>query len=71
MPLPAAFAPIDFRRFHRDELPARLRDGLATTAGSAAAHLRGFAIRVGPDAYTYRPGSGGSRSWPATPTPRP
>ena len=59
MPLPAAFAPIDFRRFHREDLPARLRDGLAATAGSAAAHLRGFAIRVGPDAFTYRPGSGG------------
>src|SRR5262245_44411074 len=52
MPLPAAFAPIDFRRFHREDLPALLTSH-RVAAGRAAAHLRGLAIRVGADAFTY------------------
>src|SRR5262245_38453721 len=52
MPLPAAFAPIDFQRFHREDLPVLLVSRRAA-AGRAAAHVRRLASRVGADAFTY------------------
>jgi len=56
MPLPAGFSPIDFFRFHREELPALMASGHERLAARAAAGLGSIALRV-PDgsAYTYRP----------------
>lgn len=55
MPLPDGFTQIDFRRFHREDLPASLATGRGAMAARAATHLRDLAIRVGADAFTYRP----------------
>lgn len=59
MPVPG-FAPLDFQRFHREELPERLRDGRSVSAGRAAAKLGSLAFRLrdGP-AFRYVPGAGG------------
>lgn len=56
MPAPG-FALLDFDRFHREELPARLAAGNAALAGRAAAGRRTIAFSL-PDgrAYTYVPG---------------
>ena len=56
MPLPAGFAPIDFHRFHRNELPALLAAGRQQLAARAAAGLSNLAIRLNDErSYTYQP----------------
>ena len=54
------FAPLDFHRFHREDLPRALRDGRGESAARAAARLGSLALRL-PDgaAYRYVPGEAG------------
>jgi hypothetical protein len=56
----AAFAPLDFDAFHREELPRRLAAGNGALAAPGAASLGSLAFRL-PDgaAYTYLPVEGG------------
>jgi hypothetical protein len=56
----AAGAPLDFHRYHRDELPPLLRAGRAALAARGAQRLGSLAFRL-PDggAYTYVPTAGG------------
>lgn len=57
MALPPGFAPIDFTRFHVEELPALLAAGRRALVVDAAGALRSLALRVrGGGAYTYRVG---------------
>jgi hypothetical protein len=60
MPLPAGFSPIDFVRFHRDELPSLLSTDRQQLVARAGAGLRSLAVRLdGGPGFTYRPrGSG-------------
>jgi hypothetical protein len=60
MSLPAGFAPIDFLRFHCEDLPALLAAGRHRLVARAAARLGSLALRL-PDgaAYTYRPHENG------------
>lgn len=56
MPLPAGFAPIDFARFHHDELPALLVAGRQRLVARAATRLGSLAVRLADGAaFTYRP----------------
>ena len=60
MPLPAGFAAIDFRRFHREQLPALLTPERQRFAARAAAGLGSLALRMDDgQACTYRPHDGG------------
>lgn len=60
MPPRPDVAPLDFLRFHRDELPARLAEGRHALVARAAAGLRSIAVRLpGGPAYTYRPHADG------------
>jgi ectoine hydroxylase-related dioxygenase (phytanoyl-CoA dioxygenase family) len=56
----AAFAPLDFDAFHREELPRRLAAGNGALAAPGASSLGSLAFRL-PDgnAYTYQPVEGG------------
>ena len=48
--------PLDFHRYHREELPALLRAGRGALAARGARALGSLAFRLpGGDAYTYRP----------------
>jgi len=52
----AAESPLDFHRYHRDELPPLLRGGRGALAAKGARRLGSLAFRLpGGDAYTYRP----------------
>ena len=52
----AAFPPLDFHRFHREELPLRLAAGNGSLAARGARRLGSFAFRLpSGDAYTYLP----------------
>ena len=52
----AAFPPLDFHRFHREELPRRLEAGHGALAARGARRLRSFAFRLpSGEAYTYLP----------------
>ncbi len=52
----SAFEPLDFHRFHREELADRLRRGNGALAARGARGLGGLAFRLpGGDAYTYTP----------------
>jgi hypothetical protein len=52
----AAFPPLDFHRFHREELPRRLEAGHGALAARGARRLGSFAFRLpSGDAYTYLP----------------
>jgi hypothetical protein len=52
----AAFGPLDFDRFHREDLPARLAAGNGALAARGASRLGGLAFRLaGGGAYTYVP----------------
>jgi ectoine hydroxylase-related dioxygenase (phytanoyl-CoA dioxygenase family) len=56
MPLPDGFPPIDFSRFHCEDLPVLLAARRQHLAARAAAGLRSIALRLnGGPAYTYRP----------------
>src|SRR6266481_4367641 len=56
MPLPPGFAAIDFRRFHRAELPPLMAAGRQALAARAAAGLPSLALRLRDGlAFTYRP----------------
>src|SRR5262245_49078230 len=56
----AAPEPLDFHRYHRDELPALLRAGRGALAARGARALGSLAFRLtGGDAYTYVPGAAG------------
>jgi ectoine hydroxylase-related dioxygenase (phytanoyl-CoA dioxygenase family) len=60
MPLPADFSPIDFLRFHYEELPLLLATGRHSLAARAATGLDSIALRVsGGPAFTYRPRDSG------------
>jgi len=52
--MPEGFEPLDFHRFHREELPRRLRAGNGALAAADARRLGSLAFRL-PDgaAYTY------------------
>ena len=54
--MPDGFEPLDFHRFHREELPRRLRAGNGALAARDARRLGSLAFRL-PDgaAYTYLP----------------
>jgi len=55
MPLPAGFSPIDFLRFHGEELPALMTPERQRFAAHAAAGLRSLALRLPTGAaFTYR-----------------
>jgi hypothetical protein len=58
MSLPEGFPPVDFQRFHRDDVPRLLAAGRGASAGRTAAHLAPLAIRVGSVAFTYRARAG-------------
>jgi hypothetical protein len=50
--------PLDFHRYHREELPALLRSGRGALAARGARSLGSLAFRLlGGDAYTYQPGA--------------
>jgi hypothetical protein len=52
----AAESPLDFHRYHRDELPPLLRGGRGALAAKGARRLGSLAFRLpGGDAYTYLP----------------
>jgi len=56
MSLPPGFAPIDFDRFHRSELPALLTGARAESAARAAAGRPALALRLSDGrAYSYLP----------------
>jgi Phytanoyl-CoA dioxygenase (PhyH) len=56
----AAFPPVDFHWFHREELPRRLDAGHGALAARGARRLGSFAFRLpSGDAYTYVPGEDG------------
>src|SRR4029453_11694716 len=57
---PEAPEPLDFHRFHREELPRRLAEGNGSLAASGAGRIGrlAFPLPAG-DAYTYRPREGG------------
>jgi hypothetical protein len=56
----AAFEPLDFHRFHREDLPRRLAAGNGALAAPGARALGSLAFRLpGGDAYTYLPGASG------------
>jgi ectoine hydroxylase-related dioxygenase (phytanoyl-CoA dioxygenase family) len=56
----AATAPLDFHRYHRDELPPLLRAGRGALAARGARRLGSLAFRLpGGDAYTYLPNADG------------
>jgi ectoine hydroxylase-related dioxygenase (phytanoyl-CoA dioxygenase family) len=56
----AAPEPLDFHRFHRDELPPLLRAGRGANAASGARALGSLAFRLPDgDAYTYVPTAAG------------
>ncbi len=58
--IPPAEAPLDFHRYHRDELPALLRAGRGALAARGARPLGSLAFRLPEgDAYTYVPSAGG------------
>jgi hypothetical protein len=52
------FAPVDFDRFHRKELPGRIRAGNGALAAADLGGARPLAFRSGERSYTYRPGAG-------------
>jgi ectoine hydroxylase-related dioxygenase (phytanoyl-CoA dioxygenase family) len=55
-----AFPPLDFERYHREELPARLAAGRDAMAAKAARSLPALAFRLRPGgAFTYRASAGG------------
>jgi ectoine hydroxylase-related dioxygenase (phytanoyl-CoA dioxygenase family) len=50
--------PLDFHRYHREEIPALLRAGRGALAARAAGALGSLAFRLPDgDAYTYQPGA--------------
>src|SRR5262245_27223465 len=52
----AAFEPLDFHRFHREELPRRLREGNGALAARGTRSLGSLAFRLpAGGAYTYAP----------------
>ena len=56
----ASFEPLDFHRYHREELPPLLRAGRGALAARGARALGSLAFRLpSGDAYTYRPNAGG------------
>jgi ectoine hydroxylase-related dioxygenase (phytanoyl-CoA dioxygenase family) len=57
----APFPSLDFERYHREELPARLAAGRAPLVAKAARGLAPFAFRLREDgrAFTYRPTAAG------------
>jgi hypothetical protein len=56
----ASFPPLDFERFHREELPGLLASGRGALAAKAARALAPLAIRLREGgAYTYAPADGG------------
>jgi hypothetical protein len=58
--LSAPGEPVDFDRFHREELPRRLAAGHGALAARGAGHLRSLAFRLpGGASYTYCPREGG------------
>jgi hypothetical protein len=56
----AAEAPLDFHRYHQDELPPLLRAGRGVLAARGVSRLGSLAFRLpGGDAYTYLPNPDG------------
>jgi hypothetical protein len=53
-----AFDPVDFRRFHEEELPRRLEAGNGALAAGDVHDVPPLAFRVGDAAWTYVPGAG-------------
>jgi hypothetical protein len=54
--MPAPSEPLDFHRFHREELPRRLAEGNGALAARGAHRIGSLAFRLpSGDAYTYRP----------------
>ncbi len=52
--------PLDFHRFHREELPRRLAEGNGALAARGGRRIGSLAFRLpGGDAYTYSPREGG------------